>query len=347
MSDSRARVFSGIQPTGDLHLGNYLGAIRNWVELTDRYDCIYCIVDLHAITVPYEVDEMPDRVFDLAVSLLAAGLDPERCTLFVQSRVPEHAELAWILNTVTAVGDLQRMTQFKDKSERTEAVNAGLLNYPVLQAADILLYRGERVPVGEDQLQHLELTREIARRWNHRYGSFFPEPEPLVGGGARVLGLDGASKMSKSAGNTVPLLAGPDELGQRIGRAVTDPARVRRTDPGNPHVCNVFALHGHFSSGAEREEVEIRCQTATLGCVECKRRLTENLAAELAPVRERARELRAEPDRVHEILDAGARRCRRIARETMREVYERMGLAPRTRSGAGSGARVAREGRSP
>lgn len=321
------RVFSGIQPTGELHLGNYLGAIKNWVSLTEDYDCIYCIVDLHAITVPYEPDEMPDRIFDLAVSLLAAGLDPDRCTLFVQSAVPEHTELAWILNTVTPLGDLQRMTQFKDKSEGRESVNAGLLNYPVLQAADILLYRGEYVPVGEDQLQHLELTREVARRWNGRFGEYFPEPEPLVSHAPRILGLDGASKMSKSAGNTLPLLGSEEDLRDRIRSAVTDPARIRRDDPGNPHVCNVFALHQHFSDLSERDEIEIRCQTAELGCVECKDWLAENLAGELAPIRERARELEADPDRVYEILEAGAERSRRIARETLRAVTERMGLS--------------------
>ena len=324
--DGRERVFSGIQPTGELHLGNYLGAVRNWVDLIDDYDCIYCIVDLHAITVPYEPDEMPDRVFELAVSLLAAGLDPDRCTLFVQSHVPEHAELAWLLNTVTPLGDLTRMTQFKEKSEGRESVGAGLLNYPVLQAADILLYRGQRVPVGEDQLQHLELTREIARRWNARYGELFPEPEPLIGTGPRVLGLDGASKMSKSQGNTIPMIADEEELQATVGRAVTDPARIRRDDPGNPNVCNVYALHEHFGDPAEREEIEIRCQTAELGCVACKRRLASNIADDLAPVRERAEALRAEPDRVREILAEGADRCRRIARETLEEAYDRMGL---------------------
>ncbi len=333
MNDGRQRVFSGIQPSGEAHLGNYLGAIRNWVELTEEYDCIYSIVDLHAITVPYEVDEMPGRVFDLAVSLLAAGLDPDRCTLFVQSQVPEHAELAWLLNTVTPLGDLQRMTQFKEKAGRQESVDAGLLNYPVLQAADILLYRGQVVPVGEDQLQHLELTREIARRWNARYGELFPEPEPLIGRGRRVLGLDGVAKMSKSRDNTIRLLADPGEIQERLRPAVTDPARVRRDDPGNPNVCNVYALHGHFSPPEEREDVEIRCQTASIGCVECKRRLGEHMARELAPVRERARELQEDPDRVHEILREGARRCRKIAGETLDRAYELMGLRAGDRRG--------------
>ena len=329
MSEHRQRIFSGIQPTGEAHLGNYLGAIRNWVELTEAYDCIYCIVDLHALTLPYEPEEMPRRVFDLAVSLLAAGLDPDRCTLFVQSAVPEHAELAWVLDTVAPVGDLQRMTQFKEKSAGQESVNAGILNYPVLMAADILLYRAGFVPVGEDQLQHLELTRELARRWNARYGEVFPEPQALVGRAPRILGLDGASKMSKSAGNTIRMLAGPDEIRERLRAAVTDPDRVRRDDPGNPNVCNIFALHGHFTPETGREEVEVRCQTATIGCVACKEKLAGHMADRLAPIRERARELREHPERVYEILDAGAERCGAIARETLGEVYERMGLSRR------------------
>ncbi|MFQ5679792.1 MAG: tryptophan--tRNA ligase [Gemmatimonadota bacterium] len=332
----RRRVFSGIQPTGEPHLGNYLGAIRHWVSLLDRYDCIYCIVDLHAITAPYQPAEMPGRIFDLAVSLIASGLDPERCALFVQSDVPEHAELAWILSTVTPLGELQRMTQFKEKAQRAESVEAGLFNYPVLQAADILLYRADLVPVGEDQRQHLELSREIARRWNNRYGELFPEPEALIGRGRRVLGLDGASKMSKSQENTIPLLAEPEALHRIVATAVTDPARRRRDDPGNPHVCNIFALHQHFSSPVEREEVELRCQTARIGCVQDKRRLAENIARELAPIRERARELREEPERVRDALAQGARRCRSMARETLDEAYDRMGLRRRAPIGIGS-----------
>ncbi len=326
MMTRRKRVFSGIQPSGEAHLGNYLGAIQNWVSLLDEYECFYCIVDLHAITQDFEVQEMPERVFDLAVSLIAAGLDPERCTIFVQSDVAEHTELAWLFNTVTPLGDLQRMTQFKDKSHGRESVNAGLLNYPVLQAADILLYHAELVPVGEDQRQHLELTREIARRWNARFGDYFPEPQPLIGPGRRIRGLDGVAKMSKSKDNIIPLLAEPDELRRIVGTAVTDPARVRKDDPGNPHVCNIFALHEHFTDPAERAEIEIACQTATIGCVDCKRRLSENLAGALAPMRERAAELEASPDRVYEILADGASSAREIARVTVHEACDRMGL---------------------
>ncbi|MCL7956585.1 MAG: tryptophan--tRNA ligase [marine benthic group bacterium] len=320
------RVFSGIQPSGDLHLGNYLGAIQNWVELTDRYECIYSIVDLHAITVPYSPAALEQRVFDMAVGLLAAGLDPERCTLFVQSAVPEHAQLEWLLNTVTPLGELSRMTQFKDKSERAEMVSAGLLNYPILQAADILLYHAELVPVGDDQLQHLEFTREIARKWNARFGDYFPEPQPMIGGGKRIRGLDGVSKMSKSRDNTIPMLGEPEDTWAAVRTAVTDPARVRKNDPGNPHVCNVFAMHEFFTDPEEREEIEVRCQTATIGCVECKRMLAEGISDRLAPIRERARDLRANPDRVNAILADGAACARQIARVTLGEVYDRMGL---------------------
>jgi len=326
MTQGKSRVFSGIQPSGELHIGNYLGAIKNWVALTEQYECIYCIVDLHAVTIPYEPSELQGRIHDLAIGVLASGLDPERCTLFVQSAVPEHAELQWLLNTVTPLGELSRMTQFKDKSGRVDTINAGLLNYPVLQAADILLYLADRVPVGEDQAQHLELTREIARRWNGRFGEYLPEPQALIGGGKRILGLDGASKMSKSQNNVIPLLADEEELWSVIRTAVTDPARVRRDDPGNPDVCNVFSLHGHFSSEEERAEIDGLCRTAGIGCVDCKKRLTANMAAELAPIQARAAELQADPDRAREILHEGARRARTIASVTLGEVYERMGL---------------------
>ncbi len=212
-----SRVFSGIQPSGELHIGNYLGAVKNWVELQSRLECIYCIVDYHAITGAYEPADLKRRTRDMAVSLLAAGVDPEKCTLFVQSMVPEHTELAWIFNTVTPLGELERQTQFKDKASKQESVPAGLLNYPVLQAADILLYRADQVPVGEDQVQHLELSREIARNWNAKFGvDFFPEPKPLLTATRRIMGLDGQAKMSKSMGNAIGIL---EEQGRDLGQA--------------------------------------------------------------------------------------------------------------------------------
>ena len=322
------RIFSGIQPSGELHIGNYLGAVRNWVQLQDHHECIYCVVDYHAITGSYEPDDLRQRTAEMVVSLLAAGLDPQKCTLFIQSMVPEHTELAWIFNTVTPLGELERQTQFKDKSSRQESVPAGLLNYPVLQAADILLYRAEAVPVGEDQLQHLELSREIARRWNAKFGvEYFPEPQPLLTATRRIMGLDGRSKMSKSLGNTIGLLEEPDSIWEKLRPAVTDPARVRRSDPGTPEVCNIYHLHQAFSDPATVEHVAVQCRGAGWGCIDCKRVLFESIRRELDPIRERAADLRARPELVRDVLEQGAARCRAIAAETMREVKERMGLA--------------------
>src|SRR5688500_5248935 len=228
-----SRIFSGIQPSGELHIGNYLGAVKNWVGLQHEFDSIFCIVDYHAITLPYKPEDLRRRTRDMVISLLASGLDPDACTLFVQSAVPEHTELAWIFNTLTPLGELERQTQFKDKSGKQESIPAGLLNYPVLQAADILLYKADLVPVGEDQVQHLELSREIARRWNTRFSpGYFPEPQAKLTPSRRIMGLDGQAKMSKSLGNTVALLEPPDEIWKKLRPAVTDPARVRKTDPG-------------------------------------------------------------------------------------------------------------------
>jgi tryptophanyl-tRNA synthetase len=342
---TRQRVFSGIQPSGELHIGNYLGAVQNWVRMQDEHECFICIVDYHAITVPYDPAEMPARVFDMALTLIAAGIDPERTTLFVQSDVPEHTELAWIFNTVTPLGDLERMTQFKEKASRQESVLAGLLNYPVLQAADILLYHATLVPVGEDQVQHIELTREIARKWNARFGPYFPEPQAVVGPARRILGLDGQAKMSKSLGNTIGLLEPPESVWEKLRVAVTDPARVTRHHPGNPDVCNVYTLHRYFSTPEDQAWAAQGCRTAGIGCLDCKRRLAERMADALAPIRARAAELRREPDLVREALARGAERARAIARETMAEVKRRMGLVgwqrPAAASGRGAAARRA------
>jgi tryptophanyl-tRNA synthetase len=322
------RVFSGIQPSGELHIGNFLGAVTSWVALQDQFECIYSIVDLHAITQPYDTATLAPRTLEMAVGLLASGLDPSRCTLFVQSQVPQHAELMWLLNTVTPLGELERMTQFKDKSARQESVPAGLLNYPVLQAADILLYKADRVPVGEDQLQHLELAREIARRWNTRFGvETFAEPQPLLSPTRRILGLDGQAKMSKSLGNTIGLLESAEEIWAKLRPSVTDPARQRKKDPGNPEVCNLFTLHRAFSTAEQVADVDAKCRGAGWGCLDCKRLLADNMIAALAPVRERAAELRGQPERVREILGDGAARCRAIAEATMVEARGVMGLA--------------------
>jgi len=339
-----SRIFSGIQPSGSLHIGNYLGAVKNWVDLQHKYESFFCIVDYHAITVPYEPADLRARTVDMALSLLAAGLDPAKCTVFVQSRVPEHTELAWIFNTLTPLGELERQTQFKEKASREESVPAGLLNYPVLQAADILLYRAELVPVGEDQVQHLELSREIARKWNARFDAasaarvsgaqkeeaqpgFFPEPRPLLTPTRRVMGLDGQAKMSKSLGNTVELLEDPASIWEKLRPAVTDPARVRRTDPGTPEVCNIYHLHKAFSPPATVDHVAVQCRTAGWGCLDCKKVLHESMGRELAPIRARAREIAAEPKKLSDALEAGAERARTVARQTMGEVKTKMGLA--------------------
>ena len=322
-----ARVFSGIQPSGELHIGNYLGAVRRWVELQHQHECFFCIVDYHAITQEYDAGLLASRTLDMATSLLAAGIDPDRAVLFVQSHVAEHTELAWAFTSVTPVGELERMTQFKEKAQRQESVLAGLMNYPVLQAADVLLYKADTVPVGEDQVQHIELTREIARKWNARYGEgFFPEPRALVGEAKRILGLDGQAKMSKSIGNTVGILEEPEAIWQRLRPAVTDPARVTRSDPGTPEICNIYHLHRHFSPPATVEEVAQQCRTAGWGCLDCKRVLADNITRAFEPMRQRAAELRAHPGRVHEVLAAGAARARVVARDTMAAVRERMGL---------------------
>lgn len=326
-----ARVFSGIQPSGELHIGNYLGAVRNWVSLQETHECVICIVDYHAITQAYEPTLLESRTFDMAVSLLAAGIDPDRAILFVQSHVPEHTELSWVFTTVTPIGELERMTQFKDKSQRQESVLAGLLNYPVLQAADVLLYRADLVPVGEDQLQHVELMREIARKWNGRFvNGYFPEPQGMVGQARRIVGLDGEAKMSKSLGNTVGLLEPPERIWELLRPAKTDPARVTRKDPGDPDKCNVYSLHQYFSPPETVREVAAQCRSAGWGCLDCKRVLADNMAAALAPIRERAAALTAEPARVRTVLAAGAERAGVIARETMGAVRSAMGLLPAT-----------------
>ena len=326
-SGTKKRIFSGMQPSGEAHLGNYLGALRRWVGMQAEYDCLWCIVDQHAITAGGNPADLPGHVLDLAISYLAVGLDPEKAIIFVQSDVPEHTELAWLFNAVTPIGDLERMTQFKDKSQRFESIPAGILNYPILQAADILLYKADGVPVGEDQKQHLEMTRDVARKFNAAYGETFPETAPLIDKDVgRILGLDGDAKMSKSLNNTVPILSESDEVWSRVRTAVTDPQRIRKTDPGRPEVCNVFTLHGFFADEATRTEIDTKCRAGEIGCVDCKRILSHNIAEAFAPFRERAAEYQANHDLVRQILDDGAKRARAIAQETMAEVRERMGL---------------------
>ncbi len=271
---------------------------------------------------------MQRRIWDAVLDNIAAGLDPARCTLFIQSHVPEHTELCWLLNCVTPLGDLNRMTQFKEKSEHErENVTAGLLNYPILQAADILIYMADAVPVGEDQAQHVELTREIARRFNGRFGDYFPEPRTLIGRGARVMGIDGAAKMSKSLGNFIGVTEEPAAIWEKLRPAKTDVARKRRTDVGDPNKCNIFSYHKLVTPEPEIEKIILGCTTAQIGCIDCKKIFFENLMKILDPIREKRKELEKHPDEVREALAAGVRRARTIAAETLLGAKKHMGLA--------------------
>ncbi|RMG43026.1 MAG: tryptophan--tRNA ligase [Acidobacteria bacterium] len=332
------RIFSGMQPSGELHIGNYLGALKTWVELQDRYPCIFSVVDLHALTQPYDPKEMPDRIREMVLGWLSAGLDPERCTMFVQSTVPEHAELAWILNTLTPMGLLERMTQYKDKAKKQpENVNVGLFDYPVLQAADIVIYKADGVPVGEDQVQHIEFTRDVVGKFNNRYGPTFPMPRALLSPAPRVMGLDGERKMSKSLGNHISLNDPPDVVWQKIAPAKTDVRRKRRTDPGVPEDCNIYSYHRFFSSADEQRWAAEGCRTAAIGCRDCKKVVARNISAVIEPMRERRAEIERHPDRIAEILAAGTEKLAPMARATMEEVRGRLGIPVAGRYGAGRG----------
>jgi tryptophanyl-tRNA synthetase len=322
-------VFSGIQPSGELHLGNYLGAVHNWVSLQGQYHCIFCIVDYHALTQDYEPKEMARRVTDMVADVLALGVDAERSIFFLQSMVPEHTELCWVFNNVTGFGDLERMTQFKDKSaHQPDNVNVGIFEYPVLQAADILLYRAELVPVGEDQEQHIELARRIARSFNHRWGQTFPECKSLKTSVPKLLGLYDEAKMSKSLKNHIPLPVIEDDkaLWKLLGPAKTDPARVMREDKGNPDVCNIFTMHKALSPPADVEWSRVGCSTAGIGCVDCKKKLQHNMKAHFAEYFVRRREILSSQQRVRDVLEAGAAKARAIAQATMADVRGKLGL---------------------
>jgi tryptophanyl-tRNA synthetase len=325
------RVFSGIRASGDKTLGNYSGGYRQYRATQEQGEAFFCIVDLHSITTAFEPDQLREATLAGAAMLFANGLDPDRSTVFVQSHVTAHPEGAWLLGSVTSFGELRRMTQFKDKSEQQEFVSGGLFTYPVLMAADILLYRADLVPVGEDQTQHLELAREIARKWNSEFGGgedWFPEPKALLTEAKRILGLDGQAKMSKSLGNTIGLMDTPEEIWQKLRPAKTDPARVTKKDPGTPEICNLYHLHKYFSPPETVELVAENCRGARWGCLDCKRVLADNMIAALAPIRARALELQAQPGRVDQILGDGAATARRLAGATMCEVRARMGLLP-------------------
>jgi tryptophanyl-tRNA synthetase len=322
---ARPRIFSGIQPSGIVHLGNDLGAIRNYVRLQAEYEAIYCIVDYHALTSMHDAETLRRSVRHMAATLLALGLDPERCTLFVQSHRPEVTELAWLLATVTPVSWLERTPTYKEKkSQQPDDVNHGLLTYPILQAADIVIYKASLVPVGKDQAAHLELSREIVRAFNNRYGDTFPEPQAVFTEAPVVLGTDGVRKMSKSLNNTIEILAEPDTIRRQVMSMVTDTKRILRTDPGRPEVCNVCQLHRFF--GDDFEVIWDGERTARTGCVDTKKLLADRIVAHYAPARERYLELLGDPAKIDRILADGAERIRPIAEATMAEVREKMGL---------------------
>ncbi len=323
----KKRVFSGARPTARQHIGNLLGAIDNYVKLQQEYDCIYCIVDIHALTTLQETEKIHGYINDLALDWLAAGIDPQKSIIFVQSHVPEVTELHTYLSMLTPLSWLLRVPTFKEKAKaQPDNINYGLVGYPVLQTADIVLYKAEVIPVGEDQLPHIELAREIARRFNALFGDTFPEPIGKLTSFPSIPSLTGKSKMSKSEeGSAIDIAHTAEETAARIMAAVTDPERKFRKDPGHPEICNIYTLHKYFTT-AEVEEIGKECRVAGIGCVDCKKLLARNMNQALAPLREKRVELAARPRYVKEVLTDGAVRARVIARETMQEVRQKMGL---------------------
>jgi tryptophanyl-tRNA synthetase len=318
----KGRVFSGARPTGRQHLGNYLGAIRNYVALQDDYECVYCIVDLHALTTVEDTQDLRQNTHEMALDWLAAGIRPEETIVFIQSHVPEVTELHTILSMVTPLGKLTELPTFKDKvRQQPDNVNYGLVGYPVLMTADIVLYKTDVVPVGIDQAPHLEFAREIVRSFNYRYNTkVLIEPQMKNTLIPKVLGIDGKEKMGKSLNNHIELAATPQETKARVLQMVTDPARIKRTDPGNPDICNVFTMHKVFSPQSDIDMVNVECRRAGIGCVECKTLFAKNLNAHLEPFRAKRAEIASKPEAVTEILNDGAKRARIIAKKTMEEV---------------------------
>ena len=333
-SGQRKRVLSGARPTGKLHLGNYVGAVSNWAKMQDEYECFFFIADWHALTTDYaDTSKVKENSFEVLLDLLGAGLDPERCTLFLQSHVPQHAELFLLFSMITPLGWLERVPTYKDQQENLKEKDLsthGFLGYPVLQAADILMYKGNFVPVGEDQVPHVELTREIARRFNSLYSSainaVFPEPQPLLTPSPKLPGTDGR-KMSKSYGNTILLTDPEPVVRQKLKTMVTDPARVRRTDPGNPDVCPVGDLHKIFSNGETIAKVDAGCRSAGIGCIECKGWAADAIVKILSPIQERRKKYEENPRLAWDILEAGSAQARKVAEATMGEVRAAMGMS--------------------
>jgi tryptophanyl-tRNA synthetase len=324
----KGRCFSGARPTGRQHLGNYLGAIQNYVALQEDYDCIYCIVDIHALTTLETTEDLRSNTYEMALDWLASGIRPEESIIFVQSHVPEVMELHTYLSMVTPLGKLTDLPTFKEKvRQQPHNINYGLVGYPVLMTADIVLYRATVVPVGIDQAPHIEFAREIVRSFNYRFNTqVLIEPEMKATQFPKVLGIDGQQKMGKSLNNHIELAATPEETTKRVMQMVTDPQRIRRSDPGNPYICNVFTLHKMFSSPEEVERVERECQTAGIGCVECKQMLARNLNKHLEPFRERRAELAKDPNYVWDVLRDGKERAKVLAEETMEGVRAAIGL---------------------
>ena len=333
-SDQRKRVLSGMRSTGKLHLGNYVGALQNWVGMQDRYECFFFVADWHALTTDYaDTSRVKENSVEVLLDWLAAGLDPERCTMFIQSHVPQHAELHLLFSMVTPLGWLERVPTYKEQRENItdkDLGTYGFLGYPVLQAADILIYKGDFVPVGEDQVPHVELTREIVRRFNQFYNlegkPVFPEPQPLLTPAAKLPGTDGR-KMSKSYGNTILLTDPEPVVRQKLKTMVTDPARVRRTDKGNPDVCPVGDLHKIFSDKGTMAKVNEGCRSAGIGCIECKSWAADALVSILNPMQERRQKYEANPRLAWDILEAGSAKAGKVADATMTEVRQAMGMS--------------------
>jgi tryptophanyl-tRNA synthetase len=328
MSSKKGRVFSGARPTGRQHLGNYLGAINNYVALQDEYECIYCIVDIHALTTVETTQDLTQNTYEMALDWLAAGIRPDETIVFVQSQVPQVAELHTYLSMVTPLGKLTDLPTFKDKiRDQPHNVNYGLVGYPVLMAADITLYKAHAVPVGVDQAPHIEFAREVVRSFNYRYKTkSLIEPQMKATKVPKVLGLDGKRKMSKSLDNHIELAGTPDETDKRVMQMVTDPQRIRRTDPGDPEVCNVFSMHKVFSSSEDVEMINSECRQAGIGCVDCKKIFARNLNTHLEPFRARREEVAKDPNYAWDVLHDGAKRARDIAAETISEVKTAIGL---------------------
>ncbi len=325
MRQKKGRILSGMRPTGRLHLGNWEGALRQWVALQDDYECFFEIADWHALTTAWEdTSQLREFIRELAIDWLSAGLDPNRSVIFVQSWVPEHAELHLLFSMFVPVSWLELNPTYKEWLDEGKAPNYGLLGYPVLQAADILIYKADTVPVGKDQLPHIEMTREIARRFNRLYGEVFPEPQALLGEFPYIFGIDGR-KMSKSYGNHIELADSPEVVRQKVSAFFTDPHKIRRHDPGRPEVCPVFAMHNIYNR-SEVNEIASDCRTGKLGCVPCKRQLADKLNEALEPLRQRRAELEQRPSELDDILIEGSNKAREVAQATMEEVRGAMRL---------------------